>query len=155
MQLYIHAIGELTEPWLNDGICQYKKRIPSPYQLTICSYSTPKRIKNKSIRTIQQQESQLLLQHKKPGDILVYMDQTGKSLTSQGLANQLDNWRQRAPNIRFLIGGPDGHLPEAVTGSDCVLSLSDMTLPHGLARLVLVEQIYRAIMIQNNHPYHR
>ena len=155
MQLHIHAIGELSETWLLEGIHQYKKRIPPPYQLTVHSYATPKRQKHKPIRSLQELESQLLRNQIKPNDLLIYLDQSGKVHDSIALASKLNGWQQRTSCIRFFIGGPDGHLPEVVAASDYVLSLSKLTLPHGLARLVLVEQIYRAIMIQNNHPYHR
>ena len=155
MHLHIHAIGTLSESWLVDGIAHYHKRIPKPHTLTIHSLVAPKRDRNKSIATLKTAEAKLLTQNTNNSDMLIYLDAKGSSLSSDRFAACLEQWQQRSSHIRFLIGGADGHDAHALAKADHILSLSKMTLPHGLARLILVEQIYRAIMIHNNHPYHR
>lgn len=90
------------------------------------------------------------------GGRVVALDERGEALTSPAFAALLQSWRDGgAPCVTFLIGGPDGHGREALERADRVLSLGPMTLPHGLARVVLAEQLYRAATLAANHPYHR
>ena len=89
-------------------------------------------------------------------DVRVVLDERGTPLSSQAFADMLRRFRDRScANLAVLIGGPDGHGADARAAADVVVSLSAMTLPHGLARIVLAEQIYRAITIAAGHPYHR
>ncbi|MEC8383324.1 MAG: 23S rRNA (pseudouridine(1915)-N(3))-methyltransferase RlmH [Pseudomonadota bacterium] len=155
MHIYIHAIGTIGDAWLNTAIQAYQKRIPKPFSLSIHDYATPKRFKHAKVANLQAEESRLLLQSSQSSDILVYLDERGESYASPMFSKKIQEWQLHTHTLRFLIGGPDGHCRTALKQANTTLSLSKMTLPHGLARLILVEQIYRAIMIQNNHPYHR
>jgi 23S rRNA (pseudouridine1915-N3)-methyltransferase len=97
-----------------------------------------------------------LLSKTPEGAKLVALDENGQAVTSAAFARRLESWRDGgAACAAFLIGGPDGHGREALDRADHVLSLGPMTLPHGLARVVLAEQLYRAATILANHPYHR
>lgn len=101
-------------------------------------------------------EAQDLLGKTPKGGRIVALDEQGQAVTSLAFARQLESWRDDgAPCVTFLIGGPDGHGGEALKQADYVLSLGPMTLPHGLARVVLAEQLYRAATLVANHPYHR
>jgi 23S rRNA (pseudouridine1915-N3)-methyltransferase len=85
----------------------------------------------------------------------VALDERGRSLDTRGFAGAIERWRAEAPGIAFWIGGPDGLAPALVARASMTLSLSALTLPHALARLVLVEQLYRCVSLIENHPYHR
>jgi 23S rRNA (pseudouridine1915-N3)-methyltransferase len=101
-------------------------------------------------------EAQELLGKAPRNGRVVALDEHGAGVTSLAFAKQLDVWRNSGAScVAFLIGGPDGHGSEALDRADLVLSLGPMTLPHGLARVVLAEQIYRAATVIANHPYHR
>jgi 23S rRNA (pseudouridine1915-N3)-methyltransferase len=89
------------------------------------------------------------------GCALIALDERGTAITTPELARRLARWRQNGRNIAFLIGGADGLAESVKKSSDAVWSLSPLTLPHGLARVVLAEQLYRAGSILHNHPYHR
>jgi len=104
----------------------------------------------------QADESRRLLAHVADATVRVVLDERGKSLTSADFARQLGRWRDDGvARLAFLIGGPDGHGAATLEAATAKLSLGPMTLPHGLARIVLVEQLYRAATILSGHPYHR
>ncbi|MEM1371991.1 MAG: 23S rRNA (pseudouridine(1915)-N(3))-methyltransferase RlmH [Pseudomonadota bacterium] len=101
-------------------------------------------------------EAEAILKHCKAGDCLVALDERGSQFTSAEFAGFLqDQQRDSAAGISFLLGGPDGHGDVVLKAASKRLSLSKFTLPHGLARIVLAEQIYRALTIMAGHPYHR
>ena len=87
--------------------------------------------------------------------IKIVLDETGKAVTTQQLAQRLARWRDDARDVAFVIGGADGTAARLKSGADWLWSLSPLTLPHGLVRVILAEQLYRAVSILNNHPYHR
>ena len=87
--------------------------------------------------------------------IKIVLDETGKAVTTQQLAQRLARWRDDARDVAFVIGGADGTAAQLNSGADGLWSLSPLTLPHGLVRVILAEQLYRAVSILNNHPYHR
>ena len=155
MQLHIHAITHQPDVWLRDAELHYLHRIPKPYSLNIHHISPNKRDKYRSVDEIKNAEASLLLKNTAPRDFLCYLDPHGKPLTSEAFSTTLSQWREQHTTVRFMLGGAEGHSKDALSNAHAILSLSTMTLPHGLARLLLVEQIYRAIMIQNKHPYHR
>lgn len=101
-------------------------------------------------------ESARLMKAASTASVIIALDETGRQETSAAFARRLAQWRDEgAGTIAFLIGGPDGHGPDALAAARLTLSLGPMTLPHGLARVVLAEQLYRAVTILSGHPYHR
>ncbi len=132
-RLAIYAIGKIRKIWIRDGINQYKKRMP---ELII------NELKTFNIKSL-----------KSNNNIIVCLSEEGKQFTSVELSSLLLNFKNK--KINFLIGGPDGIISDIKEKSDIILSLSPLTFPHELARLILIEQIYRAISISNNSPYHR
>lgn len=109
-----------------------------------------------AMRTRVDEEAAKLLERTASDDFRIVLDEAGKAMTSRAFANALQGARDRGVRrATFLIGGADGHGAAAKDAADLVLSLSAMTLPHGLARVVLVEQIYRAVTLISGHPYHR
>lgn len=102
------------------------------------------------------EEATQILQALPAGAKLVVLDEKGRDLTSVGFSQKLEDWKnQGASNIVFAIGGPDGHGSEVLARADLKLAFGSMTWPHQIARILLAEQIYRAITIQSGHPYHR
>jgi 23S rRNA (pseudouridine1915-N3)-methyltransferase len=102
------------------------------------------------------EEARAILQAVPSGGKLVVLDENGKHLTSPAFSDQLETWKNDGfPDITFAIGGADGHGPEVLARADLKLALGAMTWPHQIARILLSEQIYRAMTIQSGHPYHR
>ena len=132
-RLSIHAIGKIKKIWIRDGITQYKKRMP---ELNI------NELKNFNIKNLRSNNN-----------IIICLSEEGKQFNSVELCSLLLNFKNN--KINFLIGDSDGISSVIKDKSDLMLSLSPLTFPHELARLILIEQIYRAISISNNSPYHR
>ena len=132
-RLSIYAIGKVKKNWIRDGINQYKKRMPD---LII------NELKTFNINNLRSNNS-----------IIICLCEEGKQFNSIELSSLLLNFKNK--KINFLIGDADGISSEIKDQSDLLLSLSSLTFPHELARLILLEQIYRAISISNNSPYHR
>ena len=132
-RLTIYAIGKIKKFWIIDGINQYKKRMP---ELII------NELKNFNIKDLKSNNT-----------IIICLSEEGTQLNSVELCSLLLNFKNK--KIGFLIGDTDGISSDIKEKSDLILSLSPLTFPHELARLILIEQIYRAISISNNSPYHR
>ena len=132
-RLSIYAIGKIKKSWIRDGINQYKKRMPDLIINELKSFNINSlRLKN---------------------NIIISLSEEGKQFNSIELTSLLLNFKNK--KIIFLIGDADGISSDVKKQSDLLLSLSRLTFPHELARLILLEQIYRAISISNNSPYHR
>ena len=102
-----------------------------------------------------QAEGELILARIKPDEQAVLLDERGKQMSSQSLAGRLSDWQADGRDLCFVIGGPDGISDACKQRADASWSLSMLTLPHGLARIVFAEQMYRAWSLQTGHPYHR
>ncbi|MEC8882494.1 MAG: 23S rRNA (pseudouridine(1915)-N(3))-methyltransferase RlmH [Pseudomonadota bacterium] len=155
MKLSIHSIGKPTTPWQIEALSTYKKRIEHFAHIEEFTSNTPKRNRNTSTDKLMEKEYHLLAESIPESAVVILLDETGKSLTSQQFSTQFSNWRTQSQRIAFLIGGPDGHHQKTRQLAHYSLSLSSFTLPHIFARIVLYEQLYRAFTLSNNHPYHR
>lgn len=138
----IIAIGDKMPFWIDSGIKHYLKQMQTVEIISI---------RSKKIDKIKEFEAQKLL--KKTSGLIIALHEKGQQFSSCGFAKKFQDWQVK--DISFIIGGADGLSTELIKNADFVLSLSKATMPHSLARLVLVEQIYRAQSIINNHPYHR
>lgn len=141
----IIAVGKKMPSWVNDTFCEYQKRLPSDYSLQLVE--TPK-------KTIQQ-EAKLILAAIPKGSFVIALDEKGKQWNTAQLSIQLQQWRETHGKLSFIIGGPDGLAPEVLERSNAMWSLSQLTFPHPLVRVVVAEQLYRAWSLQAGHPYHR
>ena len=150
MQLTICTVGRLKAGPERSLIDKYKKRMR--WTLEIVEVEERRKL---SVTELKSRESDLLTGALPGGTVRVAMDERGKTLSSQDFANKLGAWRDQGRDIAFLIGGADGLAPEHRQGADLVLSFGAATWPHMLARVMLVEQIYRAQEILAGHPYHR
>lgn len=155
VKISIHAIGKPSDSWQIDALTDYQKRIEHFSAFSSFIYPTPKRNRNASVTKLMEKESACLLSDIPHCATVVLLDESGKTMTSPQLSDQLVQWRLQAKPVAFILGGPDGHHALTRQHAHSTLSLSSLTLPHLLARILLYEQIYRAFTLSNNHPYHR
>lgn len=141
--------------WVDLACADFLKRLPPELKLTQLLIPTIKRGKNADIPRIVRDESRLLLAAVPANSQIVALDVRGKRITTEKLSTILDNWMQQGQDIALIIGGPDGVSEELLQKAVLKISLSDLTFPHPLVRVIVVEQLYRAWSILNNHPYHR
>ena len=155
MHIDLIAVGQKMPAWVNQACDDYSKRLPREIRLKITEVPLIKRGKNPDLKRISRDESRKIMAAVPPGSTLVALDVKGKRISTEKLAATLDQWMQFGSDIAIVIGGPDGLSHELLGQAEVTLSLSDMTFPHPLARVIVVEQLYRAWSIINHHPYHR
>jgi len=141
--------------WVEEGCSEYVKRMPRDYEIKWVEIPIGPRGKNADIARAKQREGEQMLAAIGSSDWVVALEVLGKPWDTKQLSQQLDKWRMSGQNVSILIGGPDGLAPEAVARANQKWSLSPLTLPHPLVRILLAEQLYRAHTILNNHPYHK
>lgn len=146
MKLIVIAVGQRLPEWVNAGVEMFQKRFPPHMPLKIIEIPTQN----------SKTEEGLLMEKAIPKNAhVVTLSVTGNAWTSEGLGAQLEGWKNIGQDIVFLIGGADGLTDNCLARSKQDWSLSKLTLPHSIARLLVVEQLYRAHTIITNHPYHR
>ena len=155
MRIRLIAIGQKMPAWVTTAYGDYAKRINGDCQLELVELPMQKRLKNSNINQLRDKEAKSILDALKPCERIVALDVLGKDLTTESLANKLKDWQMDGRNIAILIGGPDGISPSLLQKADDKISLSKLTLPHPLVRVLLSEQLYRAWSINHGHPYHR
>jgi len=141
--------------WVEVASNDYGKRLPAEIKINLILLPLIKRGKNPDIPRIIRDESRKILAAVPKGSLLVVLDVVGKSISTMKLSAILEGWLQQAQDVSIVIGGPDGVSDELLAEASLKLSLSALTFPHPLVRIILLEQIYRAWSILNNHPYHR
>jgi len=155
VHIHLIAVGQKMPAWVAQACDDYLKRLPRELQLNTIEVPLLKRGKKPDIQRIVRDESRKVLDAIPAGCSLVALDVKAKKVSTEKLATALDNWMRQGQDIAIAIGGPDGFSDELLQQADQALSLSDMTFPHPLVRVIIVEQLYRAWTILNNHPYHR
>lgn len=141
--------------WVDDAFAEYAKRMPRGQSVELTTIATAARKSGQTRQRLQQQEADKIGGKIKPGSYNLALDEKGKQWTTQEWASHYRRWLQQYPQLNFIIGGPDGLSPELLQQADEKIALGKMTLPHGLARVVLMEQLYRAWSVVEGHPYHR
>jgi rRNA large subunit m3Psi methyltransferase RlmH len=141
--------------WVNDGFQEYAKRMPPELKIEVVELPLGPRGKNQPVERAIAREGEAMLKAIPSSDGVVALDVPGKPWTTEKLAQQLRNWQQSGSNYNLLIGGPDGLAPECLARADQSWSLSPLTLPHPLVRVLLMEQLYRAWTLNAGHPYHK
>lgn len=154
MKLCVLAVGHRQPAWVNDGCAEYLKRMPRELSLTV-SEIKPEPRGSKTREQLLAAEKARIREALAAGSRIVVLDERGDDLTTLKLARRLENWMQDGRDVALLIGGADGLDEEFKQQADDRLRLSSLTLPHGMARLLLCEQLYRAVSVLKNHPYHR
>jgi len=133
----------------------YEARLPRQWKFHIDTVATARRTKNTVAEQAKSQEGQAILDRLRPADFVVVLDERGTFMTTEAFEQRLGDWLAAGRDLCFVIGGPDGLADEVQERADYVLSLSKLTLPHGLARIMLTEQLFRAWSLSAGHPYHR
>lgn len=155
MQIDLVAVGTKMPTWVQQGYQEYAKRLPAECALRLKEIAPGKRGKNADIARILQDEGKRTLAAIPPQSRVVALDVKGRAWSTEQLAEQLDFWMGDGRNVSLLIGGPEGLADDCLARADQRWSLSALTYPHPLVRIVVAEQLYRAWSIVRNHPYHR
>ena len=155
MKLKLLAVGTRMPSWVETGCTEYGKRMPPELRIETIEIALGARGKNQPASKAIEKESQALLKVIGDQDFVVALDVLGRSMSTEKLAENLADWQMNGRDICLLIGGPDGLSSECLSRANMRWSLSDLTMPHPLVRIVLMEQLYRAWTINANHPYHR
>ncbi|CAM3712829.1 23S rRNA (pseudouridine(1915)-N(3))-methyltransferase RlmH [Erysipelothrix urinaevulpis] len=150
----IIAIGKVKEKSLQNLIVEYKKRMTSVHPIEIVELSNSK-INEKNIDAVILDESQRILEKIKPNEFVILLDLQGKNLTSENLSELVSDKLDMGHQLVFIIGGSHGVNQTIKNRANYRWKLSDLTFPHQLVRLMLIEQVYRSFMIARNHPYHK
>lgn len=155
MHIRLLAVGDRQPTWVDDAFHKYTERYPRDWKFRLDVIATARRSKNDKSRQAMDAEGELILSRLHSSEQVILLDERGQQLSSQDLTARLNDWQSDGRDICFIIGGPDG-VSDAIRGrADMIWSLAKLTLPHGLARVLLSEQLYRAWSLQNGHPYHR
>ncbi|MGF2685962.1 23S rRNA (pseudouridine(1915)-N(3))-methyltransferase RlmH [Marinobacter sp. DUT-3] len=155
MRLRLICVGQKMPDWVSQGYTDYARRMPPELPLELVEIPMAHRGKNPDIARLMQKESDAILAAAGPRDRVVALEVGGRPWSTEKLASQLENWQQDGRDVSFLVGGPDGLAETCRQRADQLWSLSPLTLPHPLVRILLAEQLYRAWSITRNHPYHR
>jgi 23S rRNA (pseudouridine1915-N3)-methyltransferase len=155
MRTRIIAVGTKMPAWVETGYQEYAKRLPRDFSVEVVELALGARGKNASVEKAIAKEGEQMLAAIPAGDKVIALDVKGKPWSTETLADNLSQWRMDGGNYSLLIGGPDGLAKSCLDRADAKWSLSPLTLPHPLVRIVVIEQLYRAWTILNNHPYHK
>ncbi len=155
MKVRVLSVGSKMPAWVDEGVAEYRKRMQGEVEFTLHEIPMAKRGKNTNIDQCIQKESDAILASIAPNEHVIALDVQGKSFSTEALAEKIVAYRREGQNLCILVGGPDGLGPECLARADERWTLSSLTLPHPLVRVVITEQFYRALSIIKGHPYHR
>ena len=155
MHIRLIAVGDRQPAWVDDAFSVYTARFPREWKFRIDCIATAKRAKNEKSEQAKAAEGESILGRLQRDEQVVLLDERGKQPSSQSLADNLVAWQSDGRDLAFVIGGPDGVSAACKARADHCWSLSNLTLPHGPARVLFAEQLYRAWSLQMGHPYHR
>ena len=155
MHIRLLAVGDRQPSWVDDAFDKYRERFPRDWKFRIDTIPAARRGKNDKSQTAKGVEGERILAKLNAAEQVVLLDEQGKQLTSAVLATRLADWQRERRDLCFVVGGPDGVSDACRQRANFVWSLSNLTLPHGLVRVLLAEQLYRAWSLQTGHPYHR
>ena len=155
MRINIISIESSRPEWTQEAFNSYKTKFNKSIDVMWVGCKPAQRSKNYNISAIIEKESALLLSKTKKEDLIVALDKEGSEVSTEKLRFSFDNWVSSSRDISFLIGGPDGLSRDLVRESDFCWSLSDLTFPHSIVPVLVIEQIFRVWSITQNHPYHK
>jgi 23S rRNA (pseudouridine1915-N3)-methyltransferase len=155
MKLFILAVGNKMPEWITSGFNEYAKRMPREATIALIEIKPEPRTTGKTVAQIMEAEAQRI-ESALPKDITrVVLDERGAHLSTKQMSQKMHDWLGGGRDVAFIIGGADGLHESVRNGAQQLLALSAMTLPHGMVRVLLAEQLYRAYSLLHNHPYHR
>ena len=154
MKIRLLTVGTKMPEWVDSGFKEYAKRMPPELRVELIEVPIGVRGRNPSTQP-KENQGRALLKHIGQQDFVVALEVLGKPQSTEALAGQLENWQMSGQDLCLLIGGPDGLSADCLARANLKWSLSDLTLPHPMVRILVMEQLYRAWTINTNHPYHR
>jgi 23S rRNA (pseudouridine1915-N3)-methyltransferase len=155
MQLRLLCVGARQPAWIDQGFETYARRMPRGCSLALVEVASRRRGKSPDVKRAVDKEGERLIQSIPEGAFVIALDAEGELWSTKQLARQLGQWRQSHQIVALLIGGPEGLATACLKRAHRHWSLSALTLPHGLVRVLVAEQLYRAWTILSGHPYHR
>ncbi len=155
MHIRLIAVGDRQPSWVDDAFDSYTERLPRQWKFRLDAVATAQRSKNNDPSVAVETEAIKVLEILKAAEQVIVLDERGTEMSSIGLAEKLSSWQTSGRDLSFVIGGPDGVSKAITARADFRWALSRLTLPHGMARVLFVEQLYRAWTISTAHPYHR
>ena len=155
MQLVIAAVGHKMPAWIEAGFGEYAKRMPPECRILLKEIKPVERSGSKTAETAMALERAKIEAVIPKGARIIALDEHGKDVTTVQLSQLFTQWQQGGGDVIFVIGGADGLDAEFKKKADMLIRISSLTLPHGMVRVLLAEQLYRAWSITQNHPYHR
>lgn len=156
MKIHLIAVGNKMPSWVKAGTDEYLKRMPPACSVQMHEIPAQNRSgSSQSVDKIKAEEAARIVAKIPKNALRVVCDEHGKSWTTQSLADRMNDWMASGREVAIIVGGPDGLSDEILASADQLWSLSGLTMPHPLVRVLLSEQLYRAWSLLNNHPYHR
>jgi 23S rRNA (pseudouridine1915-N3)-methyltransferase len=155
MKVRLLTVSHKQPSWVQEGCAEYERRLPREWGFQLVEVKPEPRTAGASSERVQAAEAQRLRAAAPKGAMLVALDERGEAWTTAKFAAQLGRWQQEGRTVAFVVGGADGLDPTLRQEAACRLSLSAFTLPHGLVRVVFIEQLYRAATVLQGHPYHK
>lgn len=155
MRLMLLAVGSRQAEWVDSACDEYLRRFPPHCKLKLAEITAGRHARNASKAQRKATEGERLLKRVPERAHVIALDEHGEMVTTRGLANRMADWLQEGRDVALLVGGPDGLAEACLQRADWRWSLSPLTLPHGLVRVIVAEQLYRAWSVLEGHPYHR
>jgi 23S rRNA (pseudouridine1915-N3)-methyltransferase len=155
MNIHLLSVGNKMPRWVSEGYREYAKRLPAECRLNLIEIAPGHRGKSADIRRTLRDEGERMLKAIPKGCHVIALDVPGRTWSTEQLAQRLGDWMEAGHDLALLVGGPEGLAESCLQRADSHWSLSPLTLPHPLVRVLLSEQIYRAWSLLRNHPYHR
>ncbi|SRR5579883_756220 len=155
MRIRLLTITHKSPAWIQEGYEEYAKRLPASCMLELIEIPAEKRTTNADLKRLTEREGEKMLAVIKPQHHVIALDVRGKLWSTEQLAKELANWQQEGRHLDLLVGGPEGLAPACLQKAETIWSLSPLTFPHILVKLIVAEQIYRAWSILQQKAYHR
>ncbi len=155
MRIHLVAVGRKPPAWVTAGYEEYARRLPRDCPLLLNEIPTARRGRGADVVALVRSEGEHMLQKIPCRARVIALDERGQAWSTRELADRLDKWRLEGRDVALLVGGPDGLAPACMERAEASWSLSRLTLPHFLVRVLVAEQIYRAWSLNAGHPYHR
>jgi 23S rRNA (pseudouridine1915-N3)-methyltransferase len=155
MKLYVIAVGNKMPDWITSGFNEYTKRMPREATISLVEIKPEPRNSGKTAAQIMEAEAQRIRAALPAGAMCIALDERGATPTTKQLSQQMQDWMLEGRDVAFVIGGADGLHESVKQQAQQLMALSAFTLPHGMVRVLLAEQLYRAHSLLHNHPYHR
>jgi 23S rRNA (pseudouridine1915-N3)-methyltransferase len=157
LKLVVVAVGHRMPAWVDAGFDEYARRMPREAQLKLLEVKPEPRgeQEGRNVERVTEAEAKRISAALPKGAAKIVLDERGRTCTTRELSERMADWQMEGRDVAFIIGGADGLASAMKRDADWLWSLTPLTLPHALVRVVLAEQLYRAHTILNNHPYHR